>query len=154
MLQLLKKVQGIMDNDSSIRTASKAIKVYEKQVEALKDSYGDMITPAQKSEIEMMEFSIKAFKAAQEARTFTDAINATKDAVATGWLRMFSNIFGQVEEAKVLWTDLAGSLYDVFMDGMWTKIDILGIWAENGGQATYLQIPKKILVLSGIFLTR
>lgn len=131
----VEKVQEIMDNDSSIRTASKAIKVYEKQVQDLKDSYGDLIPEEEAQKIEMMEFSIKAFKAAQEARTFTDAINATKDAVATGWLRMFSNIFGQVEEAKVLWTDLAGSLYDVFMDGMWTKIDILGIWAENGGRS-------------------
>jgi phage-related protein len=130
----VEKVQKIMDDDSSIRTAADAIKVYEKEIQDLRDSYNGMIPEAELSRIEMMEFSIKAFKAAQEARTFSDAIKAVKDAVATGWLRIFTKIFGQVEEAKVLWTDLAGSLYDVFMDGMWTKIDILGVWADNGGR--------------------
>ena len=49
-------------------------------------------------------------------------------------MNIFTQIFGSVGEAKVLWSDLANSLYDVFMDGMWTKIDILGIWADNGGR--------------------
>ena len=99
--------------DSSINTASQAI-----------EKYGDQLN----------EFELKAFLAAQEARTFKDAIVAVKDAVASGWMNIFTQIFGSVAEAKVLWSDLANSLYDVFMDGMWTKIDILGIWADNGGR--------------------
>jgi len=99
--------------DSSINTASQAI-----------EKYGS----------ELGEFELKAFLAAQEARTFKDAIVAVKDAVASGWMNIFTQIFGSVAEAKVLWSDLANSLYDVFMDGMWTKIDILGIWADNGGR--------------------
>lgn len=58
----------------------------------------------------------KAFRAAQEAKTFTDAINATKDAVSTGWLKTFELIFGNYEKAKVLWTDLANALYDIFAE--------------------------------------
>jgi len=100
-------------NDDSINTAAEAI-----------DKYGK----------DLNEFELKAFLAAQEARTFKDAIVAVKDAVSSGWMNIFKEIFGQVAEAKILWSDLASELYDVFMDGMWTKIDILSIWADNAGR--------------------
>lgn len=61
--------------------------------------------------------SIKAAKAAQEAKTFSEAIDATKDAVSSGWMKSFELVFGNYEEAKVLWTDLADSLWDVFVSG-------------------------------------
>ncbi|MFU8785835.1 MAG: tape measure protein [Candidatus Izemoplasmataceae bacterium] len=128
------EVEKMMQDDSSLATASRALDAYEEQVNDLEDSYGDLITEQQRLEIAQMRFGIKAFRAAQEARTLTDAIQSVKDAVSTGWTRVFTNIFGAVEEAKVLWTDLANELYDVFMDGMWKKIDILSIWAENGGR--------------------
>ena len=59
----------------------------------------------------------KAFKSAQEAKSFTEAIDATKDAVSSGWLKTFEIIFGNYEEAKVLWTDLANTLWDIFASG-------------------------------------
>lgn len=58
----------------------------------------------------------KAFKAAQEAKTFSDAINSVKDAVSTGWMTTFELIFGNYEQAKTLWTDLANTLYDIFAE--------------------------------------
>lgn len=65
------------------------------------------------------EFALgrKAFAAAQEAKTFKEAIDSVKDAVSTGWMNTFELIFGNYEEAKVLWTDLANSLWDVFASG-------------------------------------
>lgn len=57
-------------------------------------------------------FSLKGFKAAQEARSLGDAIDATKDAASTAWMHVFQTIFGDYEQQKVLWTDLANSLYD------------------------------------------
>lgn len=67
----------------------------------------------------------KAFKSAQEAKTFTEAIDATKDAVSSGWMETFEIIFGNYEEAKVLWTDLANSLWDVFASGAEARNDML-----------------------------
>ena len=67
----------------------------------------------------------RAFKAAQEARTFTDAINATKDAVSTGWMQSFEIIFGNYEQAKTMWTDLANTLWDVFAGGAEARNDLL-----------------------------
>ena len=56
----------------------------------------------------------KAFKAAQEAKTFTDAVEAAKEGVKSQWALLFENAFGNYEDAKVLWTNLANTLYDVF----------------------------------------
>ena len=63
------------------------------------------------------EFGLKAFKAAQEARTFPDVIDSVKDAVSTGWMNTFELIFGDYEDAKTLWTDLANAMYEVFAEG-------------------------------------
>ena len=62
------------------------------------------------------EVSKKAFQAAQEARTFSDAVSAVKDAVKSQWATLFESVFGNYEEAKVLWTDLSNTLYDIFAD--------------------------------------
>ena len=66
---------------------------------------------------ETMNLGERAFKAAQEAKTFTDAIESVKDAVSTGWANTFEIIFGNYEEAKSMWTDLANDLYDIFAGG-------------------------------------
>lgn len=67
--------------------------------------------------MEVDAFGLKAFKAAQEARTFPDVIDSVKDAVSTGWMNTFELVFGNYEEAKELWTDLANAMYDVFAEG-------------------------------------
>lgn len=59
-------------------------------------------------------FGLKAFKAAQEARTWGDAVDSVKDAVSTGWMKTFELIFGDQKEATRLWTDLANKMYDIF----------------------------------------
>lgn len=64
-----------------------------------------------------LELGMRSFKAAQEAKTFEDAINAVKDAVSTGWMTTFELIFGDYLEAKELWTDIANLLYDIFASG-------------------------------------
>lgn len=62
-------------------------------------------------------FGLKAFRAAQEAKTWSDVVDSVKDAVSTGWMTSFETIFGNYEEQRVLWTDLANELYDVFAEG-------------------------------------
>ena len=78
------------------------------------------------------EFGIKTFKAAQEAKTFADAIDATKDAVSTGWMKTFELIFGDYEHAKVLWTDFANNLWDIFAAGGEARNALLGEWSQSG----------------------
>lgn len=70
----------------------------------------------------------KAFAAAQEAKTFREAIDATKDAVSTGFMNVFEQLFGNYEEAKVLWTDLANELWDIFASPISDLNDMLKAW--------------------------
>lgn len=76
----------------------------------------------------------KAFRAAQEAKTFTDALNATKDAVSSGWAETWSHLFGNYEEARVLWTDVTNVLWDVFAASGATRNELLATWKELGGR--------------------
>lgn len=59
----------------------------------------------------------KSFAAAQEAKTFSEVLGSVQEAVSSGWAQTFETVFGNYEEAKVLWTDLANELYDVFAEG-------------------------------------
>ncbi len=77
-------------------------------------------------------FSENAFKAAQEAKTLTDAIGALTDATQTKWMQIFKLIFGNYEEAKVLWTKLANDLYDIFVDPLDQLVGLLEKWHEVG----------------------
>ena len=83
-------------NPKQYSTAAKAI-------EALEDQYD--------------EVTVKAFKAAQEAKSFTEAVDATKDAVSSGWMETFDILFGNYEEAKGFWSDLADEFWDIFAGG-------------------------------------
>ena len=76
---------------------------YADGLEKIGDKYGDVAQ--------------RAAASSQEAKTFTEAIDATKDAVSSSWMKTFELIFGNYEKAKVLWTDLSELLWDVFASG-------------------------------------
>ena len=74
---------------------------------------------------EEMEFGRKAFVAAQEAKTFQEAIDAAADAASTAWMNLFETLFGDYLSAKSLWTDFANFLYDVFVPPVTNLTDLL-----------------------------
>ena len=80
------------------------------------------------------ELGIKAFKASQEARTFTDAIDSVKEAVSTGWASSFEYIFGNKEEAVALWSEVAEELYNIFAEPGNHRNELLKSWYEAGGR--------------------
>lgn len=80
------------------------------------------------------EFGVKAFKAAQEARTLSDALNSVKDAVASKWMTTSELIFGDKDEAVKLWTDLANELYEVFAESGNFRNEILKVWKSLEGR--------------------
>ena len=69
--------------------------------------------------------SLNAAKAAQEAKSVTEAIDSTKDAVSSGWSRTFEIIFGDYEQAKTLWTDVSEGLWNIFAGGFEERNNIL-----------------------------
>lgn len=81
----------------------------------------------------------KAAKAAQEAKSSKEAIDATADAVSSGWMKTFELIFGNYDEARVLWTDLANALWEVFASGAEQRNETLEAWKEAGGRTDLIQ---------------
>ena len=101
-----------------------AIQTYKETGEVIPELSG-YVKELSKSEYDL---GLRAFKAAQEAKTFKEAIDATKDAVSTGWMNTFETIFGNYQEAKELWTGLANGLYDIFAEGGNERNRILKEW--------------------------
>lgn len=76
----------------------------------------------------------EAFRAAQQAKSFTDAIAATSDAVSTGWMKSFELIIGNTEEAIDLWTEVTEILWEVFAGTSEARNAALQFWHDNGGR--------------------
>lgn len=87
---------------------------------------------------EEYELSISAFKAAQQAKTFTDVIDATKDAVSTGWMQTFEYIFGNYHEAVELFSDLCEVFWELFASGAEARNEMLELWHDLGGREALL----------------
>ena len=92
------------------------------------------------------EVAVKAAQSAQEAKSFTEAIEATQDAVSSGWLTTFEHIFGNYEEAKVLWTNLTDVLWEMFAAGAEMRNEVLERWhnAKVGGYQTLMEALENV----------
>ena len=86
------------------------------------------------------ELALRAAASSQEAKTFTEAIDATKDAVSSGWMKTSEIIFGNYEEAKKTWTELANTLWDIFASGAESRNELL----EGALNSKWEQLTKKI----------
>ncbi len=89
-------------------------------------------------------FGLKAYKAAQEARTFKDAIDSVKDAASTQWMNVWEHIFGDYETAKNVWTDFATFLYDTLVDWLNNINDELDKWVDRGGRKVLIEAFKDL----------
>lgn len=97
------------------------------------------------------EFAETAFRAAQEAKTFKEAIEAVAEAGASKWMETFDLIFGNYEEAKKLWTDLANDLYEIFVEGGEQRNELLEGWKEIGGRDSFIEgLYNLMAALKGI----
>lgn len=99
------------------------------------------------------EVAEKAFKAAQQAKTFTEAIDATKDAVSTGWMKTMEIIFGNLEEATVLWTDVTNALWDIFASGAEARNEMLQGWKKLGGRTALIEAFSNAFEALGKIIT-
>lgn len=87
------------------------------------------------------EVAVKAAQSAQEAKSFKEAVEATQDAVSSGWLTTFEHIFGNYEEAKKLWTNLTDVLWEMFAAGAEMRNEVLERWhgVSIGGYQTLME---------------
>lgn len=124
-------VAGIDDYTDGTKTAEEVSKDWGISLEETQKYLEEFST-------ETMQFGLKAFKAAQEAKTFQDAIDSVKDAVSTGWMKSFELVFGDYMEAKEFWTEIANTLYGIFAESAEARNDLLKEWKELGGRNYFI----------------
>lgn len=82
------------------------------------------------------ELAERSALAAQQAKSFAEAIDSTKDAVSSKWMAVFETIFGNKEEATDTWTELSNRLYDIFVP----SIDALNERLKDGLNSGWNQL--------------
>ncbi len=101
---------------------TKNIKDLAEQFEITEAEAQDLATALEILSDDYYDLGRRAFMAGQEYRTFKDALDATKDAASTSWATIFELIFGDLLEAKKLWSEFGGFLWDVFVSPLKTLI--------------------------------
>ena len=103
-------------------------------------------------------FAVEAYKAAQEATTFKEAIIAVKDAASTKWMQIWKSIFGDYLEARETWTKLANDLYEIFVEPLssisdafkkWSKYEINGHKDLIQGLSDFMDAIKTVIEAVG-----
>lgn len=93
---------------------------------------------------ETTEIGKKAFAAAQDVKTFSQLIDTVKEAIGSGWAQTFELIFGNLEEAKVLWTAVNNVISDFVGRSADARNGILQIWKASNGRAALIDGFKEL----------
>lgn len=100
-------------------------------------AYGDETDQVAKTlaefDKELTNVGSSAYESAKVAKTFTDVIDSVKDAISSGWMTSFTNIFGGLEESMKFWTDVANGIIDIVDRIQERRNKMLGGWKANGG---------------------
>ena len=90
------------------------------------------------------ELGQKAYKAAQEVTTFSKMMDALKESVGSGWAQTFEILFGDLNEAKKLWTSI-NDVVSGFIAGISdTRNGILEMWKAADGHKNLMHGLKNI----------
>lgn len=91
---------------------------------------------------ETTEIGKKSFAAAQDVKKFTQLIDTLREAVGSGWAQTWEILCGDLEEAKVLWTDISkviGGFIDAQSDA---RNELLSVWDDLGGRTVIIDAFK------------
>lgn len=130
---------GVISKNSGI--------TYQNFNETLKDGWltAEVLTTIlEKYSDTSQDFGLSAYHAAQEALTFSDAIDALKDSVSTGWLTSLKLMFGNLDEARVLWTNVATALQEFAGIFSEERNELLKGWHDLGGYNAAVEAASNI----------
>ena len=76
----------------------------------------------------------KAFAAAQDVKTFSQLLDTVKESIGSGWAQTFEIIFGNLDEAKKLWTSVNNVISGFVNYTSGARNTILQTWKDLGGR--------------------
>ena len=80
------------------------------------------------------EFGAQAYAAAQRCTTFSDALNAWKDMLATGWMQTYRTVFGDLSDAMQLFSGICNKVSDALSELSAARNKLLKNWKGSGGR--------------------
>ena len=87
----------------------------------------------------LKQFAQGAFDAATKIRTFSQLVDTTKEAIGSGWAETFEILFGDFEEASVLFTSIGDWLGGVIKASANARNGFLQMWKDLGGRTALVQ---------------
>ena len=93
---------------------------------------------------QMEQLGHKAMAAAKEINTFSKMMDTLKEAVQSSWAATSEYIFGTLDQAKKLWTNLEQVLEGVIMKHNNLRNEILSDWNQLGGRDEMIQGFKNL----------
>nr|DAZ04640.1 MAG TPA: tail tape measure [Caudoviricetes sp.] len=88
---------------------------------------------------QIVQLANTAEGAATDVKTFSQLIDTTKEALASGWTNTFEIIFGDFEEAKELWSGVADVISDVVNRSSESRNNLLQGWKDLGGRTELIK---------------
>ena len=102
---------------------------------------------------ETTDIGKRATAAATNVKSFSQMMDTLKESVGSGWAQAFESVFGNLEQAKFLWTGLNTRLGAV-LTGPVTKLNtLLDGWNALGGHNVFLEIIYNLLNAIGGIIT-
>lgn len=98
------------------------------------------------------ELGTKAMAAARDVTTWSKLVDTLQEAVQSGWAQTFEIVFGNINEAKAMWTAI-----NEVVSGFITTFDnarnnYLQAWKDAGGRAALLKSLANIIAYIGSML--
>lgn len=94
---------------------------------------------------EILKMGKDAQEAATKVKTFTQLIDVLKEALQSGWTQSWQIIFGDLDEAKEMWSGVSDFLGGFIEDMAFKRNQALKIWKANGGKDSILSGIKSLI---------
>lgn len=91
---------------------------------------------------ETTEIGAKAYSAAQDLRTFSMMMDSLKATAGTGWKDTWQILFGDLDEAKELWTELGNVIGGFISAQADARNEMLQGWKDLGGRSKLIEALK------------
>jgi tape measure domain-containing protein len=100
----------------------------------------------------LMQLSDASYKSATEVKTLGQVFDVAKETIGSGWSASFQSIFGNLNEAKALFTGMSGTINDMINTNALARNTMLADWKKLGGRNASIEGLKNVFVALGSVL--
>jgi tape measure domain-containing protein len=98
---------------------------------------------------EFLKLGESGVDAATKVKTLTQLLGTIKESIGSGWAKSFRLIFGDFDQAKLLFTDINNAIGEIVQKGADKRNTVLEGWQKLGGRDKLIQGIKDLF--SGLY---